>query len=68
MRALGLLKNESVDGEQRIRKDSRQNDVRYERQDDGDSKGCDDGEGNPEEDAFLFQWSLPYAACAPKTA
>jgi len=55
----GLLKDEAVNRKQRIREDSRQNDVGDEWQDNGNSEDCDDGEGNPEKDAFLFQLSLP---------
>ena len=68
MRVFGFLKDESIDRKQRVRENSRQDDVRHERQDYRNSQDCDDSESNPEEDAFLFQWSLPYAARAPKTA
>jgi hypothetical protein len=67
MRVSGLLKDKTIDGKQGVRKNARQNDVGDEWQDDGDSKEGDEGEDNPEEDAFLFQWSLPYVARAPKT-
>ena len=59
---------EVIDRKQRVGEDACQNDIRHEGQGDRDTQDSYYREQNAEENTFLFQLVLPYAALAPKTA
>jgi hypothetical protein len=58
-RVIGFLQDVSINRKEDIREDAGQNDIRHERQCEGNAEDRNGGEQNRKEDALLFQLILP---------